>query len=148
MTGPTLEGRELVIELPGCLTNVEGAVITEMSCLGADLLYVYEPPCDVLERGAPRREADSRVMFWDFPGLSQTFFHRLPALALFLPVRWILRESPLGVWLQTTIPQRQEEMIADPRVDSVLNKLAENLQTAFRRVCEKQYPAESPRMCD
>jgi len=137
MNGPTLEGRDLVTQVPGSLTSVEGAVITEMSCLGAKLLYVYEPPRDVLEQGAPRLEADSRVLFWDFPGLSQTFFHRLPALALFLPVRWILREVPLGVWLHTTIPQMQKEPAAGPGTDAILGKLAENLETAFLHVCKE-----------
>lgn len=140
MNGPTLEASGLVNQVSGSLTDVESTVIKEMSCLGANLLYIYEPPRDVLEQGAPRPEAGSRVMFWDFPGLSQAFFHRLPALALFLPVRWILREAPLGVWLHTTIPQMQKETAAGPGTEAILGKLAENLQTAFRRVCEKQCP--------
>ena len=88
------EGLQLAGQVPRSITDVEGSVITEMSCLGANLLYVYAPPCD--ESGKTARPAnDFLVMFWDFPGISRTFFHRPVALAMFLPVQWLLREGPL-----------------------------------------------------
>ncbi|MCR1347614.1 hypothetical protein NRY68_17825 [Acidithiobacillus ferrooxidans] len=147
MNGQTLENMDLVTQVPGSLSDIEGRVFTEMSCLGANLLHVYEPPRDVFESDA-EPVMGARVMFWDFPGLSQAFFRKSRALALFLPVRWVLREEPLGIWLHTTIPKVPKDAAAGRVTDAILLKLAENLQTAFSRVCEERYPAIPSRFCD
>ena len=139
MNDQALESMDLMGQMPGSLAHIEGRVITEMSCLGANLLYVYEPPCDVLGND-PGLVMDARTLFWDFPGLSQTFFRRSQALAMFLPVRWILRTEPLGVWLHTTIPKVSTEATADRVTDPILRKLAEKVQTAYGRVCMEPRP--------
>jgi hypothetical protein len=139
MMNHPFEGLQLAGQVPRSINDVEGSVITEMSCLGADLLYVYAPPCD--ESGKAARPAnDSLVMFWDFPGISRTFFHRSEALAMFLPVRWLLREGPPGVWVYTTIPVAWSKDPGDRAINPVLHKLAANVQSVFDRVCGESVP--------
>lgn len=134
MMNHPFEGLPLAGQVPRSIKDVEGSLITEMSCRGAHLLYVYAPPSDESGRAA-RPANDSLVMFWDFPGISRTFFHRSEVLAMFLPVRWLLREDPLGVWVHTSIPKVSSKNSRDGAIDPILHKLAANVQSVFDRIC-------------
>ena len=65
------------------LADVEGAVLTEMSCLGARLVTLYVPPGDIIGGNVPS-EDDSRVLFWDFPHLSRLYFRSFRDMAAFV----------------------------------------------------------------
>ncbi|MCE5359542.1 hypothetical protein [Candidatus Igneacidithiobacillus taiwanensis] len=134
MSAAFQEGFDLIERVPQFLPDVEGSVITEMSRLGASLVYVYVPPRDVTG-GRATTENDSHTLFWDFPGLSQTFLRSSFTLAMFLPVRWLLREDTFGVWMHTTIPRIPSELTGYPAAEAILERLAKNVQVAFDRVC-------------
>lgn len=134
MSAASGDSFDLIDRVPQFLPEVEGAVITEMSCLGANLVYVYVPPRDVIG-GHTAPENDSHTLFWDFPRLSQTFLRSSFSLAMFLPVRWLLREDTFGVWMHTTIPRVPGDLTKYPAAEAILDKLARDVQGAFDRVC-------------
>ncbi|UTV80099.1 hypothetical protein MQE22_08690 [Acidithiobacillus sp. YTS05] len=119
--------------VPGCLTDVEGAVLTEMSCLGARLVTLYVPPVDIMGDNLPP-EDESRILFWDFPHLSRLYFRSFRDMAAFVPIRWQLSEVAEGTWMRASVPDLSADKTR-PVLVGALTKLAADVETAFARVC-------------